>query len=118
VVHAGAGTGYIVAARHVIRRGVRSDMAIFNDGSAGIAVAQLADLGGGKLRDCRYEIQEGGDFLRLSAELTVELDDGLRERIKSGLSRALPKRKGAYPWMVVLTRQGSLVESIFPDMIL
>lgn len=93
-------------------------MAIFNDGSAGIAVAQLTDLGGGKLRDCRYEIQESGDFLRLSAELTVELDDGLRERIKSGLSRAMPKRKGAYPWMVVLTRQGSLVESIFPDMIL
>ena len=48
MVHADARTGYIVAARHVIRRvGVRSDMAIFNDGSAGIAVAQLTDLGGG-----------------------------------------------------------------------
>jgi hypothetical protein len=97
-------------------------MAIYNDGSAGVAVAQLAELGGSLLRDCRYEMQEGGEFLRLSAELTADLDeagrDALRERIKGGLARALPKRKGAYPWMVVLTRQGDLVESIFPEMIL
>src|SRR6202040_4081413 len=62
------------------------------------------------------------EFLRLSAELTADLDeagrDALRERIQRILARDLPKRKGAYPWMVVLTRQGSLVESIFPEMIL
>ena len=97
-------------------------MATYNDGSAGTAAARLMEVGGGVLRDCRFEIQEGGEFLRLSAELTVDLDeagrDALRERVKSGLSPHLPKRKGAYPWMVVLTRQGSLVESIFPEMIL
>ena len=97
-------------------------MAIYNDGSAGVAATQLAEIGGALLRDCRYEIQEGGDFLRLSAELTSDLDaarrDALRDRITTGLTRALPKRKGAFPWMVVLTRQGSLVESIFPEMML
>ena len=97
-------------------------MATYNNGSAGIAVAQLAELGGSLLRDCRYEIQEGGEFLRLSAELTADLDeagrDALCERIQRILARDLPKRKGAYPWMVVLTRQGNLVESIFPEMIL
>jgi hypothetical protein len=97
-------------------------MATYNDGSAGIAAAQLAEIGGSLLRDCRYEIQEAGDFLRLSAEVTTDLDaagrDALRDRIISGLTRALPKRKGAFPWMVVLTRQGSLVESIFPEMTL
>ena len=97
-------------------------MAIYNDGSAGMAIAQLAELGGTLLRDCRYEIQEAGEFLRLSAEVTADLDeamrDSLRERIKAGLSRNLPKRKGAYPWMVVLTRNGGMVESIFPEMIL
>jgi len=97
-------------------------MPIYNDGSAGMAIAQLAELGGSLLRDCRYEIQEAGEFLRLSAEVTSDLDeatrDSLRERIKAGLSRNLPKRKGAYPWMVVLTRNGGMVESIFPEMIL
>jgi hypothetical protein len=97
-------------------------MATYNDGSAGMAAAQLAEIGGTLLRDCRHEIQEGGDFLRLSAELTADLDssgrDALRDRITTGLTRALPKRKGAFPWMVVLTRQGSLVESIFPEMTL
>ena len=97
-------------------------MATYNDGSAGIAATQLAEIGGALLRDCRYEIQEGGDFLRLSAELTSDLDSAgvntLRDRIITGLTRALPKRKGAFPWMVVVTRQGSLVESIFPEMTL
>ena len=97
-------------------------MAIFDDGSAGIAAKQLAEIGETLLHNCRYEIQEGGDFLRLSAELTADLDaaglDALRDRIIAGLTRALPKRKGAFPWMVVVTRQGSLVESIFPEMTL
>jgi hypothetical protein len=97
-------------------------MAIYNDGSAGMAAKQLAEIGGALLRDCRHEIQEAGDFLRLSAEVTADLDtvgrDALRDRIVNGLTRALPKRKGAFPWMVVLTRQGSLVESIFPEMTL
>ena len=74
------------------------------------------------LRDCRYEIQEAGDFLRLSAEITAVLDEAgqeaLRDRITRGLSRDLPKRKGAFPWMVVLTRKGEMVESIFPEMLL
>lgn len=97
-------------------------MAIYNDGSAGMAAKQLAEIGGALLRDCRHEIQEAGDFLRLSAEVTADLDaagrDALRDRIVTGLTRALPKRKGAFPWMVVVTRQGSLVESIFPEMTL
>jgi len=97
-------------------------MATYNDASAGMAAAQLAEIGGSLLRDCRYEIQEGGDFLRLSAELTSDLDsaglDSLRDRITSRLTRALPKRKGAFPWMVVVTRRGSLIESIFPEMTL
>jgi hypothetical protein len=97
-------------------------MATYNDGSAGLAVARLAEIGGSVLRDCRYEIQEAGDFLRLSAEITADLDEAgqeaLRDRITRGLSRDLPKRKGAFPWMVVLTRKGEMVESIFPEMLL
>ncbi len=83
-------------------------MPTYDDDHAKSAVAKLIEVGAGSVTDGRYEIQDNGEFLLLTAELTSDMSKpdlaGLGDRIKRLLSRELPTRRGNYPWMVVLNR--------------
>jgi hypothetical protein len=96
-------------------------MPTYDDDHARRALAKLIDIGAGSLAGGSYEIQDDGEFVMLTTQVTLDLSKPelaeLCDRIKERLSSELPKRKGDYPWMVILRRHdGWIVDSVIPDM--
>lgn len=97
-------------------------MATFDGTSARRAVADLIGLRAGALTDGRYEIQDDGEFVLLTAELTADMSKPalaeLCECIKQRMSSVLPLRRKGHAWMVILRRHGATIDSVLPEMLL
>ncbi|MGZ4853010.1 MAG: hypothetical protein ACXV3D_07485 [Halobacteriota archaeon] len=69
-----------------------------------------------QIRAARIEIQDGGLFLLVSAELSEGVqDDQVASLIDCGaklLRREMPIRDGDYSWLLNLTRHGEIVKAL------
>ncbi len=73
------------------------------------------------LRDIKTEVQDGGQFILVTAKLETDVDSELVRSIGEGakkiLDQILPSRYGEYSWMLVISNNKEIVGTVFSDLL-